>query len=469
MVNTIIPFQLTPPNSLSNNSLSKDEIDKLLQPQQSSQASPLPIPKGNEDDSSDDAEDGDESDEEDNSTAPSLPNSSLIEAGKRLANAKANPTPNAPTVSDTLKALLGKSNQSVDDAKKERDALQLGALFSRLGNQFGNAMTQLAPTKLDNSMSDALMKSSQQPMADLGEKQALAKGALQQQIATGQATTEIDKTDPNSAISKAARDFYQKTTGKPADAAMSASDLQSMDPILARTFAAQERSKDRTMMSQSGVDAKEAAQDAKQQVQDEKIQQKFSKDVSGLSQSSRSAIGKAAQAKISVNRLLDIVNDPNSTNQDLQSAYADLNQVVSGTTTMGGTEHQSYSTAFNKLADLQTYFTGNPAAPIIPAIKAHVADVANRMNKISDGVVNKHVNITSAGVSGWAERNPEAYQGILSAVGQNAESPAPPQGAVPGAPVAPVPAAAPSVGPHGNTVVQGGHTYNWNPTSGKYE
>lgn len=201
-------------------------------------SAPSPSAKTASGDDQDDSED-DSSDDKTNSPASLL---------SKYKNLQKNPTANPASVRDTLAKLLGQNNDDLANAQKQRNDLQLLAILGKAGAQAGAALTPLAHTMPDNSTFDTLMKAAQQPITDIQTKQALGKEALQSKILQGQAQTEIEKTDPSSAISKAAQAFYKQTTGKDADPSMSAADLEKLDPQITRIFTAQQNALNRRAM-----------------------------------------------------------------------------------------------------------------------------------------------------------------------------------------------------------------------------
>lgn len=295
------------PVKLNIPSTDEDNASEVAAPQAVLKSEPLPAPTESEEDNTDPSE-----------ASTPMPSASSILA--KYKNLQENPTPNPKSVSETLENLLGSTKQSVAQAKKDRDAIQLGALFSKLGNTIGNAVTPLS-AKLDNSMSDALMEQSKQPMNDLLAESTINKDALQNQVLKGKTRTEMDKTDPNSAISQAAKDFYKKTTGKDADETMSASDLESLDPMLARLFNAQESGKNRQLASKNSADNK---QDSLDQKSDDK-QNLAVKDVQTMIETTRGStdIRNAKEAT----RLVDNANS-------LLSEYPDLNKMPTAQVTL---------------------------------------------------------------------------------------------------------------------------------------
>lgn len=175
----------------------------------------------------------------------------------KLKNLKENPTKNPPLVQDTLAKLLGQNREDLAGANDQRNQLQLLAMLGHAGAQAGAALTPLAHTMPDNTAFNALMQAAQQPVSDIKMKQDLANETMKGKVLQGQAQTEIQKTDPTSAVSKAYRDLYEKTTHKPTDPGMSAMDIEKLEPALARMSTAEENAKNRRAILQQGMNTKE--------------------------------------------------------------------------------------------------------------------------------------------------------------------------------------------------------------------
>ncbi len=163
----------------------------------------------------------------------------------KLQSLRSNPTKNPPPIQDTLSKLLGQNNDELANARDQRGQMQLLAMLGLAGQQAGAALSPLGNVKTDPTAFNALMAASQQPVGDIKNKQDINNEILKGSVLKGQAQTEIQKTDPNSAVSQAYRDLYEKTTHKKADPGMSAMDIEKLEPMLARMSTAEENSKNR--------------------------------------------------------------------------------------------------------------------------------------------------------------------------------------------------------------------------------
>lgn len=166
----------------------------------------------------------------------------------------------------------------------------------------------------------------------------------------------------------------------------------------------------------AGANSAKDKQAVKQTADDEKEIAKATKEANGMSASSRSVIGNAEKIKFAAKRLNDILDDPNATTEDMSSVAADMNGLISGTTTMGGTSHAEYNTLQSTLAKGLQYITSNPVAPNIPEVKQHIKDVANRMMKLSDDVQSQHLNRVLVGRKPLFDRHPTARQDLIDSI-----------------------------------------------------
>lgn len=243
-------------------------------------------------------------------------------------------------------------------------------------------------------------------------------------------------TDPNSGLSMGMRDYMKNKLGITVSDGATAEQMGHVVPQLFKQMemqqaqqarhedvkakmaqmadASKQRSLDRQMMMQNQMANRATASDTKQNANDDKELAKMSTEINGLKASSRSAVGSAANAKVKAQRMIDILNDPNATPQDMQSAAADLNSIVSNTTTMSGTEHQTYNNLQTEYANGVQYLLNRPHAADVPQVKQHMKDVANRMVGISDQVIAQNAGTVKAGHAGYVKRHPDEWQDLLN-------------------------------------------------------
>lgn len=367
-----------------------------------------------------DGKDGDD----DSSDATTAPQAAVAKAVDKVTDSKSKLDP-------VLQQYL-QDKQDLLDAQAKANKNQEMASFGRAGATLAHAIAG-ARGPVDEKPWDAFDAEAQQPVTDVKNRQEQALKGLQTQQAMYQTKALADEQDPNSDVSKRTQAAYgplMKMAGLDPTAiqGLSAGDIKAtMDKPIEFSAKLQEL-KDVAQMRRMQM---QDSRDLKQQHQDEQEGAVIAGKLNAMTASSRSTLGLASKAKVQASRLKEILSDPNATTQDLNSAYADLNGIVSGTTTMGGTAHQAYSNLQTKIADGLSFLTSNPTAPNIPEIKKHVADMADKMTSISDQVINNNTKSIQAGHAGWVSRHPDLWQNQLDV--QNASmglGSAPPQASV---------------------------------------
>jgi hypothetical protein len=197
------------------------------------------------------------------SRQPSAAPNKLIENGKRIKELQANPVQNAAPVGDVLSKLLGSNSDELKDAQQQRNQLQLMAILGRAGQQAGAAIANRANIKPDDEAYRTLLAAAEQPVSDVKAEKAMASEALKNKKLESEAKTEMQKSNPNSDISKTYRDLYRKTTGKDAPSNTTATELEKLEPILARLHTSEENRKDRQLKMSELKSARDEKQLAK--------------------------------------------------------------------------------------------------------------------------------------------------------------------------------------------------------------
>lgn len=263
------------------------------------------------------------------------------------------------------------------------------------------------------------------------QQRAVQDQSTQHAVALMQLSDEQDKSDPTKPVSVMAQNamasMYKQLGWEvpPGLNKVSASSIEK-SPVWKAIETSetgklrQQTAEQNFLLRQQGMDKK---QTNKQTTDDSKEGAAIGKSLNSLSATSRSALGTAAKSKVSVQRLKDIVTDPDATNEDMHSAAADLDALISGANaTQGGTQNVVYHTLANDFAKNWQYITRNPTAPDIPKIKQHIANLADRMNNISDRVINKNTAIIKASHSPWISRNQEQWQNIVNSLTEEPSS-----------------------------------------------
>jgi hypothetical protein len=359
----------------------------------------------------------------------------------------------APPLNPAVASYLQQIQQAHQQRLKNEQASDLTAALAQLTHGLSRA-----PGSADLSGAQALAKSSDDPIKQVEENHQASQYDPNSQESVAFRNT-IKANFPK--IAQAYGDQFDGLTASDAPQILKFAELK--DTLAQRGQTAKDRLASIEVQKQANALRSQEIQSEKMSKQDEDTQAKIGGELNSLTASGRNALGLASKARVAAQRLKDIVNDPNATNQDLQSAYADLNQIVSGAATVSGSEHQSYNTAFGDLSKALTYITGNPQAPDIPEIKKHVGQVADRMSNISDRVIANNTLMTQARHSEWIKRHPEQWANMVRASTMGDDSK--PQ-AAPNAPQSEAPS---SYGAVHAPVTQNGHTYYWNPKTNKYE
>lgn len=326
----------------------------------------------------------------------------------------------APTLNPVVAAFL-KDKADMSKAQDAANANRLIAGLSEAGAMAAHGLsTARGPTDLSGFKS--LEDNANAPVERIQAQQAAAKNSLQNQMALMQTKTMADESDPASDVSKRTRTAYQpllKMTGlDPASIDnLSAADIKS---TLEKPLE----------MSAKIMELREAAKMRGQQfqyMQQDKLRHEdelegavISSKANYLSGSSRTAIGQAGATKMKIDRLNQILTDPNASPQDMSAAASDLAGTVSGSggATISGAHGQEYNNLATELTKGANYLLGTTIPAQQSAAKAHMLEVAKRMDGVSNDVIASNSAIVRAGHEGWWQRHPAQGQAILDSVAQ---------------------------------------------------
>lgn len=371
----------------------------------------------------------------------------------KLQALRASPTQNPKPIGDTLASLLGTGREDMGQAQQQRNQLQLMALLGRGAQQIGGAFTPLAERRPDEESFKTLMGLAQQPIQNIQEQKQAVMETLK----------EFDlrnKMDPNSPQTQILKSLVAQAAQK-AHITLTPEQLDAASPeTLEKIQRGVESMANRATQSEANAIAKQA-------VTQGKMTQDQAKAYSDMRQKLESFRGnKAAQQAsidiLSADKALQLVKnkDPNTlTTQDLQMLSTELSKIASGG--VPG-EHGIKSLMPNNLqtkwAEMQNFITSKPtdanAAAYIQKNMRYLED----MKDVADTTLGKFRSGIMKGFKGRVR--PEDYQEAqqdyplkqTSIASSAAQGPAPVGAA-----------------PHGTTVTQGGHTFTWNPSTGKYE
>jgi len=192
----------------------------------------------------------------------------------------------------------------------------------------------------------------------------------------------------------------------------------------------------------------------KQDQFDQKEWDKIVKDTNPLTASSRSTLGMASKANFQADRALVTLSKPVVTNQEAGNVMADIAAIYqTGSPTQYGMSHQEYSTLYGKIQGALQTVTGKPQDALPDAIKQRLVGVLHDMKGTNSGVLKQQLDFTEKSKAKIIKKFPDEWKGIRATL----------EGGQDGG------AAIPESGPHGPSVTQNGHTYNWNAKTGQYE
>ncbi len=394
----------------------------------------------------------------DDQTSPSVP------AGTSGGSDQSSPSSSSNTLAQ-LAAAQGQQQSSLQDqladARKRQAALQIISGLGKAGTAIATGITGHRP---DYSSFEGIDKDAASQIAQVTQNQ------------------EIQKYDPNSPLSKVYQQVLVDKFGIDPKLAAQITPAHSdtIMKLLEQDSVSKARLAQQKLLKQQYNDYKQSQNDYKQQKDDENMQAKLGKVIDAQTASSRSALGAAGQAKVSIDRVLALIDNPNfsPTPQDMNSVAADINRVVSNSSSLGGAEHQQYNTLASQWANLKTLVTSSSSSVNTPEIRQHIKQVALEMQKISNNIIDSHAQAAGASYSGWIKRHPDEWRNMV-AQQSNAQRQSYQQQdqqqqeqQMPTTPQAPdrTTGFGPGPGPSKpKTVTQNGHTYTLNPQTGQYE
>lgn len=360
---------------------------------------------------------GETTDDDEEDDTPVARKPADVKAAERDDRGPERPDP-APINPVIQKYLQDRANMT--DAQYAANSNQFLANLARSGGLLANSIAG-AKGPIDEAGYKALEQNAQQPVTNLQNAQAHDMGSLKGSIEQMKTESMEASDNPNSAKSLAIQKVYSNAFSQwgldpSVLKGMSADDINTFgkSPIelAAKYKELQEAAKMRFQLNSQMTSSK---REDKQNLNDEKEGVAVAKEINESKASSRSSLGAAALAKVSIDRLKEIVSSPKATGEDMYSVYADMNKVISNTTSMSGTEHQAYNNIQTKIASGISYVTSKPKAPDIPEVKQHILELAESMNKISNSIIARNTSISQAAHSEWIKRHPDRWDGILKA------------------------------------------------------
>lgn len=190
---------------------------------------------------------------------------------------------------------------------------------------------------------------------------------------------------------------------------------------------------------------------------DQREWDKIVKDVNPATASTRTTLGMATKANFQADRALVTLSKPVVTVQEAGNAMADIAAIYQmGSPTQYGMSHQEYSTLYGKVQGALQSVTGKPQDALPDAIKQRLIEVLHDMKGTNAGVLKQQLDFTEKSKAKIIKKFPDEWKDIRMTLEGSQQTPA-------GF------ASIPQTGPHGPSVNQNGHTYNWNPRTGQYE
>lgn len=332
------------------------------------------------------------------------------------------------------------NNPDLNDAalKSAQDTANLKRLITGIGEAGGTAATEGVGKTFDPSFYREQNKNADSGVQDIETRRnaMLANTKVVDSILTNQLkglslSQQQQANDPNSSISQTARGIIKMLhpgiENTPGFNQLGAEDLKDFTQHIlesqSRLDAAKAARDTAASFKQSNLDNAQARISNQQDQQNQAMQDKISKEVNTLSQSSRNALGTAGRSLISADRASAILNQPTVTPQDLSSVSADISNIISGSATVSGTQHQQYNTLKQQSDNLIQQLTANPQNVDAPALKQHLQDVIGGMRKISSDVAQKNLNFVKTSHPAFAAKNPTYFEDIAKGLSDQTAAP----------------------------------------------
>lgn len=346
--------------------------------------------------------------ESEESEVPKKPQNNLINLLKKystLKNPKTDDEDDDSTSSkDALATLLGNSSSDLKSAQEQRNKNQLLAMLSDAGNTIGQAFTPLATTKVDHDFYSKLAEMANKPVSDLQQQQAMKKETLQNQSLMDSVAGEQEKADPNSAISKAARNFYEKSTGSQAASSLSAANLEKLDPLVSRDFQAEQN---RLARLQTAEQNRAMRQDLASSQAGNKNEAKQNQALAQTQQLLESARGNPAvqqaqkdlYAADKAKSLINLYGDPNKLSPQLVSTLiGEVSKIATGgVPTVEGLKALTPDTLSSKFAHVWGNLVNNPTPANAGAFIKQYGDYTDALSKDARNVIkDKYTRVLEA-------------------------------------------------------------------------
>lgn len=303
-----------------------------------------------------------------------------------------------PATSKTGLSIIGKALAAFGDAGLAGDG-QKGNFLETIGKEDAAKKTE---SRLKESDAREKIKFGQE-----NEK----FGQEQTKFAREEASLK-NQNDPNSAESRFAQEYIAKLTSrKPEEFAdMPYSRAKELLPTVEKAWSAQEAADARRATLNATVGTKQDQFDEKQWVN-------LEKRVNLLQSSSRSALGSAAIGNQRADRALQVLDNPQATDQDLQNAMVDLAGIFQGgsphESSLG---HQQYKTLQTKINNIMTYITSSPTAAKQPAVRAKLRQVVQEIKDVDNKIIGDNMKVLEAAYPHLIQKDPQRWANVKLAV-----------------------------------------------------
>ena len=303
-------------------------------------------------------------------------------------------------------------------AQQDAANRQLGVNLAEAGNTVASAAIGKTP---DDVYFNQLSKQAEQPVTNLLEQRKALTDNLTMannmvELATRSLSLDRAKnlTDPSSQESQAIRSivsqYEPKLKNDPNFQSLSGSDVKDYLEHFLETESRLDYTK---ALKQATMGRQNEVQQAREDYQNQLMEDKVSREVQPYIQSSRSSLGIAGRALVSGTRASDMLrNQPTLTSQDYQTIASDINNIISGQTTITGSQKQAYNTLADKASKIWQNITSNPTNVPQPGVKQHLADILDQMNQISVDTVNKNFHFVEASHPGFTKKNPDYFKNV---------------------------------------------------------
>lgn len=376
----------------------------------------------------------------------------------------AQPTPQATSPGQDPNAAL---NQLVQ-AQKQAQANTMLANLGKAGETIASGFSRGA-YKPNDAFYDGLTKQAQAPVEALQAQQAFKGTQTEQALKNYALADEQEKNDPNSGASNLARSVLTSSAKQAGMnlgdvSKLSASTIEKTFPSVAKLIDTQQQALTRRDIAEQNNLYRQSMLGNKQ---DQQQQKTFNQTGQQLEQMRGSpAVAQAEKDLYSsqkANSLATMYGDPNKLSQSqVQLLAAEVGKIAAGGVSSDHALQGITPNSFQgRMSQYTTNLTNNPTAANAAAFVKQFQDYTGALAKDAQGVItDRYGRILNDAKK--SQLTPDQYSALKT---QYLDRFAPKAGA---SPQSSGPASAPAQQSK-PPVVQNGHTYIWNPTSGKYE